>query len=277
MVSLCFFFDHFDRNTLEQSDAPASTSLFSINHSTMRNRNPSRKVGPAPPPLAPRSSLGVRRPLCWKAQRKLSPSSRRRRVRWIYEPHTQIERERARYTYLHTHTHIYIYTHIQYTYTYTHTHIYIYICICIYTKYCTHTHTAVYPPIIYTLCPSLSLSMCPVGDRAATWPGTWGKQAQGQRHPWRYPWGCVWKCCVPLNPMVLLIIIPIKWLFHWEYSLFSDKPMGFWPNFYGFPKASKKIWRSGAWVRASSWTGYGRDGDLRLWLLEFSAVKLSLA
>ena len=28
-----------------------------------------------------------------------------------------------------------------------------------------------------------------------------------------------------LNPMVLLIIIPIKWLFHWEYSLFSDKPI----------------------------------------------------
>ena len=36
--------------------------------------------------------------------------------------------------------------------------------------------------------------------------------------------GCVWKCCVPLNPMVLLIIIPIKiyeqLLFHWEYTLF---------------------------------------------------------
>ena len=29
---------------------------------------------------------------------------------------------------------------------------------------------------------------------------------------------------VSLNPMVLLIIIPIKWLFHWEYTLFSDKP-----------------------------------------------------
>ena len=29
---------------------------------------------------------------------------------------------------------------------------------------------------------------------------------------------------VPLNPMVLLIIIPIKWLFHCEYTLFSDKP-----------------------------------------------------
>ena len=29
---------------------------------------------------------------------------------------------------------------------------------------------------------------------------------------------------VSLNPMVLLIIIPIKWLFHWGYTLFSDKP-----------------------------------------------------
>ena len=37
--------------------------------------------------------------------------------------------------------------------------------------------------------------------------------------------GCVWKWLVPLNPMVLLIIIPIKWLFHWEYTLFSDKPI----------------------------------------------------
>ena len=27
---------------------------------------------------------------------------------------------------------------------------------------------------------------------------------------------------VPLHPMVLLIIIPIKWLFHCEYTLFSD-------------------------------------------------------
>ena len=30
---------------------------------------------------------------------------------------------------------------------------------------------------------------------------------------------------VPLHPMVLLIIIPIKLLFHWEYTLFSDKPI----------------------------------------------------
>ena len=33
---------------------------------------------------------------------------------------------------------------------------------------------------------------------------------------------------VPLNPMVFMIIIPIKWLFHWEYTLFSDKPMSAW-------------------------------------------------
>ena len=30
---------------------------------------------------------------------------------------------------------------------------------------------------------------------------------------------------VPLHPMVLLIIIPIKWLFHWEYTLLSDNPI----------------------------------------------------
>ena len=29
---------------------------------------------------------------------------------------------------------------------------------------------------------------------------------------------------VPLNPMVLLIIIPTKWLFHWGYTPFSDIP-----------------------------------------------------
>ena len=41
---------------------------------------------------------------------------------------------------------------------------------------------------------------------------------------------------VPLNPMVLLIIIPIKWLFHWEYTLFSDK---YGPHlmFYPWPTA----------------------------------------
>ena len=57
--------------------------------------------------------------------------------------------------------------------------------------------------------------------------GGWGCQ-QRKRKMWDINWigyGCVWKCCVPLNPMVMLIIIPIKWLFHWEYTLFSDKPI----------------------------------------------------
>ena len=31
-------------------------------------------------------------------------------------------------------------------------------------------------------------------------------------------WVCLKMVSVPLNPMVLLIIIPIKWLFHWEYT-----------------------------------------------------------
>jgi len=36
--------------------------------------------------------------------------------------------------------------------------------------------------------------------------------------------GCLKMLCTPINPMVLLIIIPIKWLFHWGYTLFSDTP-----------------------------------------------------
>ena len=33
---------------------------------------------------------------------------------------------------------------------------------------------------------------------------------------------------VPLHPMVLLIIIPTKWLFHWGYTPFSDIPIFPW-------------------------------------------------
>ena len=32
---------------------------------------------------------------------------------------------------------------------------------------------------------------------------------------------------VPLHPLVLLIIIPTKWLFHWGYTPFSDIPICF--------------------------------------------------
>ena len=37
-------------------------------------------------------------------------------------------------------------------------------------------------------------------------------------------WVCLKMVSTPKNPMVLLIIIPTKWLFHWEYTPFSDKP-----------------------------------------------------
>ena len=30
---------------------------------------------------------------------------------------------------------------------------------------------------------------------------------------------------VPINPMVFMIIIPTKWLFHWGYTPFSDIPI----------------------------------------------------
>ena len=35
---------------------------------------------------------------------------------------------------------------------------------------------------------------------------------------------------VPNDPMVLLIIIPTKWLFHWGYTPFSDIPKWPWKN-----------------------------------------------
>ena len=38
-------------------------------------------------------------------------------------------------------------------------------------------------------------------------------------------WVCLKMLCTPLYPMVLLIIIPTKWLFHWGYTPFSDIPM----------------------------------------------------
>ena len=40
--------------------------------------------------------------------------------------------------------------------------------------------------------------------------------------------GCVWKCCVPLNPMVNDHYPVFKWLFHWEYTPFSDIPRWQW-------------------------------------------------
>ena len=41
---------------------------------------------------------------------------------------------------------------------------------------------------------------------------------------------CLKMSCTPTNPMVLLIIIPSKWLFHWGYTPFSDIPRKFWAS-----------------------------------------------
>ena len=48
---------------------------------------------------------------------------------------------------------------------------------------------------------------------------------------------------VPLNPMVLLIIIPIKWLFHWEYThIFRQTHIeGLGPKSGHSPKAWEQI------------------------------------
>ena len=51
---------------------------------------------------------------------------------------------------------------------------------------------------------------------------------------------------VPLNPMVLLIIIPIKWLFHWEYTLFSDKPISLW--YHHFFQEKNRPGRLEVWI-----------------------------
>ena len=59
---------------------------------------------------------------------------------------------------------------------------------------------------------------------------------------------------VPLNPMVFLIIIPTKWLFHREYTLFSDKP--------------KSVSAPGSWISTSFVVGQEPlldGGEFRCW------------
>ena len=51
--------------------------------------------------------------------------------------------------------------------------------------------------------------------------------------------GFVWKWLVPLHPMVLLIIIPTKWLFHWGYTPFSDIPI--WSSWMLQPSHSRSF------------------------------------
>ena len=83
---------------------------------------------------------------------------------------------------------------------------------------------------------------------------------------------------VALNPMVLLIIIPIKWLFHWEYT------QHFQTNPYDIP-----CFRTKPWILVTSSRAHGLRNqksatlqELRLqvlrqlrWLVRWGAWKLS--
>ena len=83
-------------------------------------------------------------------------------------------------------------------------------------------------------------------------------------------WVCLKMLCTPLYPMVLLIIIPIKWLFHWEYTLFSDKPIC-WCVWQAFP------FRTGPFfvpIEISPWCGCKRHCKFQQQLLVFrQAIK----
>ena len=73
---------------------------------------------------------------------------------------------------------------------------------------------------------------------------------------------------VPLNPMVLLIIIPIKWLFHWEYTQhFQTNPCSInttptWhPPFTGFASAGLTSWCANQTASASQGSSQGSSWE----------------
>ena len=68
---------------------------------------------------------------------------------------------------------------------------------------------------------------------------------------------CLKMVSTPLYPMVLLIIIPTKWLFHWGYTPFSDIPIGFDPSPCQFGSAISNP--PCTWLRGVK----GRDGTPR--------------
>ena len=83
-------------------------------------------------------------------------------------------------------------------------------------------------------------------------PMRWAHRHDGWHYPgWhlvsqRRTCGFVWKCWLnPEKPNGFADHYPVfKWLFHWEYTLFSDKPM--WTCvFFGCHKAAitQKAWR----------------------------------
>ena len=76
-------------------------------------------------------------------------------------------------------------------------------------------------------------------------------------------WVCLKMSCTPLYPMVLLIIIPIKWLFHWEYTLYFPSPVVETPRstMEASPQpveslAGAMMWDLGANIWSLSWRRY---------------------
>jgi len=125
-----FFLDHFDRSTLEQSDAPAPTSLFSIDlflffhsHPLNEEQKPQPQSWPSPTSKLPPCQAAALLKGAEEAVAKLKAKARLVdlynlilpiAVSPLFMSHTQIERERAIHLYIYTqfivHTHIYINT-----------------------------------------------------------------------------------------------------------------------------------------------------------------------
>ena len=81
------------------------------------------------------------------------------------------------------------------------------------------------------LCGALNLPLGEIGKWSISdgkwwslvfWGNVWTGKAC-RNHGTIY--GFVWKWLVPLHPMVLLIIIPMKNGYHWGYTPFSDTPI----------------------------------------------------
>ena len=104
-----------------------------------------------------------------------------------------------------------------------------------------------------------------------------------------HPTGCVWKCCVPHCTQwfcwSLSLYIPIKWLFHWEYTQhFQTNPTGVdrtWtPSAARSPRiaASSTAVRCGSAVRRCGSTGavHGRCSTAVSWSYTWKLGKRSV-
>ena len=74
---------------------------------------------------------------------------------------------------------------------------------------------------------------------------------------------------VPLNPMVLLIIIPIKWLFHWEYTQhFQTNPFEWTTFFFDETYKYRPLLAGGVIVPANSGTVFS-------WFMRFVFLQIA--